>query len=164
MGVDGIPPAWVDIVRLDHVVVVSVPAEDVGPFESIVAALEEQLFVDPEELFGHVIVNYPRLGAVSDIVRVMCANARSIRRPRHRLAAIGGVDVDVRRRVYAAGFVRVEHLMTYLRWCMCEVMTGKMGFGRARAHLLAGIRDTSNFRRQVRRARAESQWPPRQAP
>jgi hypothetical protein len=80
IGVGGIPTPWVGVVKHRHPVVVTVPPEDVGPFRSIVAALDRELHVDPEELRGRIILNHPHLAAVSDDVRAVCADPWAVRR------------------------------------------------------------------------------------
>ncbi|UCG87831.1 MAG: hypothetical protein JSW71_04595 [Gemmatimonadota bacterium] len=51
---------------------------------------------------------------------------------------------------------RLEHVITLVRWCAYEFLTLECHVSSARALEAVGVRDRSNFRRQVRRAKASA--------
>ncbi|HWO88002.1 MAG TPA: hypothetical protein VNL98_02510 [Gemmatimonadales bacterium] len=99
---------------------------------------------------------YPRLLPARDLVELVCADPWLVRRPRD-LAARAGLDLrELRGRVRELEFRRVEHFILFVRLALREYLVTTRRVRPHTAHLLVGISDLSNLRRQVRRASPRS--------
>jgi len=95
-----------------------------------------------------------RFETFQDLVRAVVADPWGIRRPRD-LARVLGVSLPALRHMCEPlGLGRTDHVLTYIRWCAYEYLTVECHMSSARALEAVDVRDRSNFRRQVRRARA----------
>jgi hypothetical protein len=91
---------------------------------------------------------------LDDLVRALVRDPWGIRRPHHLASALGISASKLRRMCAPLRQCRLEHVVTLVRWCAYEFLTLDCHVSPARALEPVGVKDRSNFRRQVRRVKA----------
>jgi hypothetical protein len=102
-----------------------------------------------------IVTRSPRLIPASAIVRAICEDVWRIRRPCDLANACGVPRQQLLDAAADIGFKRVEHLTTAVRQLMRTSLRTDFGTPGRLAWSMAGVRDTSNHRRQLARASTE---------
>lgn len=144
-------PAWFDSRRWASVRIVS-PAGD-----ELAASILEHLVGPPAaEIARLVLVRERGLGEVEGLVRAVCERPWDVRHPRQLAKVIDMRFLALKHKLKELGFGRVEHFITYVRWVAFEQLVAVHRLRVPLAQRLAGIKDPSNLRRQLERARRGS--------
>lgn len=92
------------------------------------------------------------LGRVADLVTTICARPKDVRRPRD-LSRMSGRELrDVRSLLVSLGFSRTEHFIIAVKMLALEQLIGLWDVPPSKARVLLGLEDSTNSRRQLRRA------------
>ncbi|MGD2135758.1 MAG: hypothetical protein PVF27_06340 [Gemmatimonadales bacterium] len=150
-----VPAPWLEVAHEENVQLLFVPSDDAldeARLRAAVAAVREH---NERRVVAGVLRRCGDLfSGLDDVVRVVLHDPWGIRRP-HQLASALHLSVSrLRRRCARVGVPRLEHVITLVRWCACEFLISDCGMRSARAQEAVGVHDRSNFRRQVRRAKA----------
>jgi hypothetical protein len=106
-------------------------------------------------LSASLLVRQECLVGVADLVKAICTCPKTVRRPRDLSAAVGLELETLRSRVGELGFCRIEHFIIAVKMVALEQLSiGGIRHSAARAFL--GLDDSTNARRQFRRATARS--------
>jgi hypothetical protein len=152
-----VDPAWLTFVSERRVAVVQRSGTADAGYGPLIAALVEATRRRPkEELTRRILSLNPALDPAANLVKAIAENPWKVRHPRDlaRVASIRFRSVRVLAR--AAGFKRVEHLITVVRQAIIEETASVDGLPRAACMWVAGVTDYSNHRRQLARARVGS--------
>ncbi len=152
-----VPAAWLEVAREANVQLLLTPpanAIDEGRLRNAVAqALERSL----DRVVAGVLRRCgKRCEALEDVVRAVLSDPWSIRRPRDVARALTISLAQLRSICEPLGLGRIDYVLTYIRRCAYEFLTFDCHISSARAFEAVGVRDRSNFRRQVRRARSSN--------
>ncbi|HXF95254.1 MAG TPA: efflux RND transporter periplasmic adaptor subunit [Gemmatimonadales bacterium] len=138
-------------------IVTCATAERTEGYSRLAKALTARLRGSPtQELADLVLAKEPLLRALKPLVRAVCTEPRDIRRPRDLARACGLPLVALKKRVAEFGFSRVEQFIVCIRLIAYEQAVAQHRLHANIARRLVGIRDPSNFRRQLGRARRGS--------
>ncbi len=97
------------------------------------------------------------------VVRALVADPWGIRLPRDLARALGVSLAELKHTCLPTQLSRPQHVLTLVRWCAYEFLTLEAHLSPVRALEAVGVRDRSDFRRQLRRARAGLRDPMRDA-
>jgi hypothetical protein len=152
LGEEPIPPTWVEliaegalVIRAGCSAVSGVPGELAQFIES--GALQLRL----SSVALGCLRRAPRLTALSDVVMVVLESPWNVRRPRDLARALRTTIDDLKGRSVAAGFQRLEHVIALTRATAYRCLVDDIRLRPATAYGVLGIRDRSNFRRQLSR-------------
>jgi hypothetical protein len=150
-----VPAAWLEVAREPNVqLLLTRPgnAVDEARLRSTVAqALERNL----DRVVAGVLRRCgKRLEGLEDVVRAVLSDPWGVRRPRDVTRVLSITIARLRTICEPLGLGRIDYVLTFIRWCAWEFLTIDVRMSAARAFEAVGVRDRSNFRRQVRRARA----------
>lgn len=158
LGDRPIPAVWVALVALDNVSVVSCPgARRTGGFTPVVSALADLLGRPTGgQIADMVITTEPSLAPADALVRAICCDPWDVRRPRDLAVKVGWTRGALRRACRQLGFARVEHFVISVRMLAVQQLITHWKLDSTLARSLAGVKDLSNTRRQLARARRGS--------
>lgn len=124
-----------------------------GDHDRLVEALSQHLYgPSPLELVDEMASRDARFADLLDLVRAVCSHPWAIRHAAELSAASGLRPANLTRRCRTAGFRRVEHFLTAVRVTAHSALVERFGVPSEQAWACIGVRDLSNFRRQIRRA------------
>lgn len=134
-------------------------SEQAAGYLPVVASLAALLRAPSHAEIATAVLEQERsLCELGDLVQVICESAWDVRRPSHLAAMTGLKAPGLLAICSSSGFVRVEHLLVAVRCAGVERLAVKYGYDLRLARSVLGIKDTANWRRQLRRARARSPW------
>ncbi len=138
-------------------VVTCTPAERASGFLTLGKALRAQL-AGPctDGIADLVLAKEPSLQSLETLVRAVCTRPYEIRRPKDLARACGLGIALLKGQAKELGFTRIEHLLVCIRMVACEQLVAQRHLPLQTARRLVGIADSSNSRRQFRRARRGS--------
>ncbi len=144
------PPERVRLIRCSN-------AARLTGFRPVVAAVKEIVQgPTPDDIAALVLGAEPVLVSAQHLVGTLLRRPWDVRRPRD-LARHAGMSMgEVKEVIGSIGFMRVEHFVITVRLVAYEELTAKRKVPTVVARALAGIGDTSNWRRQIGRARRNS--------
>ena len=121
--------------------------------DQLVVTLERQLRKPRvEELVSRLLEAEPRFLCAKQFVAAILAHPWEARHPMQLALLAGRPLADLKATCRALGFRRAEHFMVAIRLVAVDLLSAHRGLSVAAARELAGVADTSNFRRQLRRA------------
>lgn len=108
--------------------------------------------IPPNQIIDALIHNHPELARCHGLIGALLKNPWGVRHGSDLVSEVGCSAESVKILTKTLGLNRIEHLMTVLRFLTFEhlVMECRMTIKEARRFV--GIRDVSNFRRQLRRS------------
>jgi len=152
-----VAPGWLALAAERIVVIEAAPDErDRGCPAVVTRLLHLAAALDPRVVGYAVLAAQPRwvgVGRLEEAVQAVCAQPWEVRRPSQLAYAAGIPPRELLARCRAAGHKRVEYFITEARLTIRVYLVSR-GMRVGLAELVAGIRDPSNLRRQLRRARA----------
>jgi hypothetical protein len=150
-----LPMRWFDFLRGDGVKVFTVSSTKSAMLLEVLAHIEACLeAVSVDEIADAVIRADPTIAPMRALVRAVLRDPWSIRHPRDLQLHARLVTDQVANLCRAAGIRRMEHFITKVRALALEYLINTRRLPVRRARMLVGVRNSSNFRRQMRRSHA----------
>jgi len=149
-----VAPAWLRLAAFGITeTVVAGRSEGVERYQELIAVLERELLHwQPRELTLGALELAPQLGPVADLIHLIAADRGGIRRPRDLARSARASLSVVKKRCRETGARRVEHFITLVRILLYELLTQSRHVAGNVALRLVGVRDRSNFSRQMVRS------------
>jgi len=157
-GGEAVHPSWLELASRSGARVVPCDAEArAGGVPHLIDALQDTLGRQSgRQLARLVLEQEPVFRPVDAFVELICQHPWRIRRPRD-LALHTGMRIGrLKQRLGEMGFHRVEHFIVCVRMVAFEQLMAHEHLPIAMARWRVGIGDTTNARRQLRRAKKSS--------
>jgi hypothetical protein len=157
-GSEAVYPIWLELASRPGTRVVPCDAEArAGGVPHLVDALQETLGRQSGHQLARLVCEQePVFRPVEPFVELICQHPWRIRRPRD-LAQRTGLRIErLKERLAQLGFHRVEHFIVCVRMVALEQLMVRERLPIANARWRVGIGDTTNARRQLRRAKRSS--------
>jgi hypothetical protein len=150
-----VPAPWLEVARQPNVQLLLTPSPDSIDEAHFRGAVTRAL----ERNIEHMVAAVRKccgqeFDALQDVIRAVLTDPWGIRRPRDLARALGISPAQLRTRCGPVAGGRIDHVLAFIRLCACTFLAGECHIPVAAALEAVGVRDRSNFRRQVRRARA----------
>ncbi len=150
--------AWLPVVADGVVQVIACPSrERATGYHPVLAWLAACLRrPSGHEIAEAILRSEAWLTPLGELVELVCRHPWEVRRPR-QLAVLAAMTPHALKVICAAqGFARVEHFITDVRMVGVERLMTEWQLHQSVAHTLIGVKDYSNFRRQLDRAKCGS--------
>lgn len=143
---------WVPSIVGGQLQVLVCHSDGASAYAPAISWLERTFLGDwTSSVIAELIAENPKLEPLIPIICCVLSDPWSIRRPRDLLTRSALTRQAIRTQCSSAGFGRAEHLILFVRRFAYDYLRHRLFLPRRRAQLMSGIRDTSNFRRQVTR-------------